>query len=132
MITLVWPGGEHSFALRLGELRALQGACDAGPEQILNRILIGAWRVDDIIETIRLGLIGGGMPDRDARDLVRRMTEGEERRGLLAYRQLALQIIMASLSADPDDPLGERTGASAAPPQNGDSAASTALEQPSD
>ena len=131
MITLVWPGGEHTFALRLGELRALQGACDAGPEQILNRMIAGAWRVDDIIETIRLGLIGGGMRDKDARDLVRRVTEGEERRGLMAYRQVALQIIMASIAADPDDPLGERTGASAAPPQNGDSAASTASEQSS-
>jgi hypothetical protein len=132
MITLVWPGGEHTFALRLGELRALQGACDAGPEQILNRIIAGVWRVDDIVETVRLGLIGGGMPDGEARKLVRRMTEGEGRRGLLAYRQIALQIIMASIAADPDDPLGERTGASAAPPQNGDSAASTAREQSSD
>ena len=69
-IELVWPGGEHTFDLRIGELQALQDACDAGPEFILNRIMAGQWRYADLFDTIRLGLIGGGMNPQRAQELV--------------------------------------------------------------
>ncbi|MEO8531014.1 MAG: gene transfer agent family protein, partial [Deltaproteobacteria bacterium] len=59
-VKLIWVGGEHEFALNIGELRALQSACDAGPEQILMRMVRQEWRIDDVCETIRLGLLGGG------------------------------------------------------------------------
>jgi len=50
MTPIRWPGGEHRFELRLGELRALQKNCDAGPEEVFNRLRAGRWRVDDVIE----------------------------------------------------------------------------------
>ncbi len=70
MIELDWHGGKSSFRLRLGELRALQEKCDAGPMLILDRLRTRVWRVDDVRETIRLGLIGAGMPAPEANKLV--------------------------------------------------------------
>lgn len=69
-IELTWPGGTHEFCLRLGELRTLQDRCDAGPEEILNRFRLGNWRVNDLIEPLRLGLIGAGLAKEEARELV--------------------------------------------------------------
>ena len=68
--TLVWKGGEHPFWLRIGELRALQQHCDAGPFWVYGRLISGQWRVEDVRETLRLGLIGGGMSEKDAGKLV--------------------------------------------------------------
>lgn len=120
---MTWVGGEHDFALDIGALRALQKACDAGPEQILHRITAGRWLVDDLFETIRLGLIGGGeVSEREARDLVGRLFDQHP---LMAFRLTAQRILIAALVGPEDDRLGEATGAPP-PPENGSSAASTA------
>ncbi len=55
-------GGKHVFRLAIAQLEELQEKCDAGPQQILRRLYDGTWRVKDVTETIRLALIGGGMP----------------------------------------------------------------------
>lgn len=128
-ITLIWAGGEHPFALSIGRLRALQKACDAGPEQILQRMRAGDWRVDDIIETLRLGLVGGGYePERDAGPLVIRMAE---QHGLLALRAPAFSVLQAALIGDwgeePEKPMGTETE-SHNPPESGGSATSTPTE----
>lgn len=120
---IAWVGGEHDFALDIGALRALQKACDAGPEQILQRITTGRWRVDDLYETIRLGLIAAGeMTEREARDLVTRLFDQHP---LMAFRLTAQAILIAALVGPEDDRLGEAMGAPP-PPENGSSAASTA------
>lgn len=121
--SIVWPGGEHRFALRLGELRALQKNCDAGPEQIFNRLRSGVWRVDDIIEPIRLGLIGSGEMDAGR--------AGPFVIGLLAqyppaqFKMTAIAIMSHSLLGDPDDPAGEAEAGEAKSPESGASPAST-------
>ena len=51
-ITLQWVGGEHEFALPLGNLRPLQEHTNAGPEQLIRRMSSGDWRVDDLMEII--------------------------------------------------------------------------------
>ena len=65
--TLVWAGGEHSFCFRIGELRALEQRRDCGIGILIKRMLSVEWYVDDILEVLRLGLIGGGLSDKDAR-----------------------------------------------------------------
>ena len=65
--TIVWRGGEHPFLLRIGELRALENACDLGSRMILLQLMSSTFRVDHVLETVRLGLIGGGMPDKEAK-----------------------------------------------------------------
>jgi hypothetical protein len=124
MSMILWVGGEHPFALDIGALRALQTACDAGPQQILNRVATGAWRVDDLYQTIRLGLIGGGMTPAEAG----RVTETAfKSHPMMQFRPPAQAVLVAALIGDPDDPLGEEPGAPP-PPENGGSATSTEPE----
>lgn len=110
---IVWAGGEHDFALRIGELRALQKNCDAGPELVLNRLRLGQWRVDDVLEPIRLGLIGGGMERGAAGDLVFKIAD---QRGFMALKLTAQAVIYTALidptaTADEDDAPEKPTGA---------------------
>ncbi|MDO1560422.1 gene transfer agent family protein [Brevundimonas sp. 2R-24] len=118
--------GEHIFRLRIGELEELQEKCDAGPEFILQRIYSGAWLVADIRETIRLGLIGGGMPPTQALALRNRYC-GEG--ALFTHKALASAILAAALmgsEGDEDEPPGEMKGeTSPSPEDDGGSPAST-------
>lgn len=75
-IVLDFGDGEYTFALPVGQLAELQTKCDAGIGLIFQRLLAGRYRdnegnivlnaleakfkYEDITETIRLGLIGGG------------------------------------------------------------------------
>lgn len=56
--------------LNIGELRALEQRTNAGAFVTMTRLLTSSWKIDDVVATIRLGLIGGGMPERDAKDLM--------------------------------------------------------------
>ncbi len=104
-VTLTWPGGEHAFALRMGELRALQQARDAGPEEVFNRLRTGRWHVDDLVHVIRLGLIGGGMDKAQAGPLVLSMMETHP---LVQFKLTALEIVAHSLMGDLEDiPAGK-------------------------
>ncbi|MBB4192798.1 gene transfer agent family protein [Rhizobium aethiopicum] len=67
---IVWPGGEHSFRLGIGELRAIEQRSDAGCAVVLMRLLSSQFKIDDVIQPIRLGLIGGGMQERDAQKVL--------------------------------------------------------------
>ncbi len=65
--TFVWGGDERTFRLGIGELLALQERRNSGPQEILNRFRLGTWRIEDIQEILRLGLIGAmTMPGTDA------------------------------------------------------------------
>lgn len=124
-VTLNWVGGEHEFALKLGQLRKLQDTCNAGPEEVLNRLRFGTWKVDDIIEPIRLGLIGAGMTNAEAGPKVMTLIEQYP---LAQFKMTSLAIMSDALFAPKDDPLGEDAG-EAAPPENGGSLTSTEAGQ---
>lgn len=123
-ILLSWPGGEHEFALRIGELRAIQEKTDAGPQQLLQRMADGQWLIDDLVEIIRHGLIGGGMDGSSARKLVYKVFDLHP---LLDLRPVSYAILGAALVGPEDDPVGEPQGATP-PPENGSSANSTEQE----
>ncbi|QYA12944.1 gene transfer agent family protein [Rhizobium sp. AB2/73] len=127
-VDLTWAGGEHTFLLGLDLLRALEVKCDAGPMHILQRLSSGQWYVDDIIETIRLGLEGGGLPKDAARNLVKRYIGHDE--PLTSFVLLARTILMAALYGAEDDPPGEsKAGENQSPThslaENGDGPAFT-------
>ncbi len=107
MALLTWAGGEHEFALAIGQLRALQERCDAGPMHILQRLATGMWRVDDVIQPIRLGLEGGGMDKGEALRLSRQFVED---RPLTESVLLAHAVLQATLFGEGDDPVGESAG----------------------
>jgi hypothetical protein len=75
-IVLPWADGEYTFRLGLGEFRELQEKCKAGPPAIHRRLLTGEWFIDDIRETVRLGLIGGGLEPARALSKVQRYVDG--------------------------------------------------------
>lgn len=104
-IDLDWADGTYAFRLAWGELEKLQEACDAGPYVILNRLNDGSWRVGDISNTIRLGLIGGGMAPVDALTKTR---EYVEKRPPAENLMFAQAILSAGLVGAPDEEPGKK------------------------
>lgn len=132
---ITWAGGEHTFDLKIEHLRALQDRCDAGPEWILARLSNKQWHVNDVVDTIRLGLEGGGMEKDDARKMVKRYVED---RPLTMSVLTAQAVLMLALYGDPDDQPGE-AGAGEEKPirtrdqeESGDSTGSTSGQVSSD
>lgn len=103
-VELTWAGGEHEFLLTVDLLRALQDKCDAGPEFILQRLSSKRWFVDDVIQPIRLGLEGGGLPKDEARKLVKNHVEDLP---LTFSVMTARAVLMATLYGNGDDLPGE-------------------------
>jgi hypothetical protein len=105
-IDLDWADGTYSFRLGWKELAELQEKVDCGPYFLLDRLRSGAWRVGDISETIRLGLIGGDkeMVPVKALKLVQRYVEARPPMENLAY---AIAILTAGVLGAPDEKLGE-------------------------
>lgn len=93
-LTMPWGDGEHRFRLAIGQLRELQDKCSAGPAEILHRITAGTWRVDDLRETLRLGLVGGGVKPVEALILVQRYVDA---RPLLESVPPAQAVLLAAL-----------------------------------
>lgn len=125
---ITWAGGEHEFDLKIEHLRALQDRCDAGPEWILARLSNKQWHVNDVVDTIRLGLEGGGMEKGEARKLVQRYVED---RPLTLSVLTAQAVLLLALYGDPDDQPGEPDAGTGKPTrtrdpeENGASTAST-------
>lgn len=94
--------GYYDLCLRIDELIQLQEKLGAGPNVIAMRLLQGEWLVNDLIEVIRLGLIGGGMGQREAYDLVHRVIAPGY---LVDYAALAGQVIFAAMSGVEDEPF---------------------------
>jgi hypothetical protein len=111
-VELVWAGDLRKFRLGIDELLALQDKRDAGPQEIANRLRKQSWRVQDVHETIRLGLLGGGM---DAK-LAQRLVDEQARPGKLASSALiAFAIIVSAIQGDENDPVGKEQAAAGAP-----------------
>lgn len=76
-IELAWADGTYLFALKLKQIEELQRLCGAGLGEIAQRLLVEQrWRVSDVVETLRLGLIGGGLPAVRARELIETYVDG--------------------------------------------------------
>lgn len=102
-ITFEWADGEHTFRLAIGQLRELQDKCSAGPMEILDRLAGRTWRVDDVRETIRLGLMGGGKGASEALTFVKRYVDDAP---LTDNVHVAQAILLAALIGVSDDPVG--------------------------
>lgn len=103
-ITLDFADGTHAFALKWGQLIELQEKLDAGPYFVLSRLIDGTWRMGDICEVIRLGLIGGGAEPLAALRLVRTYVEA---RPPLESLPTAQAVLGAALMGAPDEKPGK-------------------------
>lgn len=111
-IRLNWPGGEHDFLLRIGELEALDDLTDAGVLDFRYRLSLGQARgsllyspikIREVIACLRLGLIGAGMKRDEAE---RRVKDAFINGDVGELNLLALTVISNSLKAKAHDPLG--------------------------
>lgn len=99
-ITIPFGDGRHPFALPLGQVRELQEKTGGiGPLMLLRRIQGGSWLIDDLRETIRLGLIGGGMAPVEALKLVERYCDA---RPPAEYAPSAHAVLLAFINGVPE------------------------------
>lgn len=122
-IDLEFGDGTYTFRLGWKEIISLQEKLDIGPYMLQQRLLTGEWRVQDIGETIRWGLLGGGMQAPEANRLVRSFVESnpvledadKSAAALVGSRLnnwgIALAVINAALVGAPEEgKLGEAGG----------------------
>lgn len=102
-IELDWPDEPRTFRLRIGELRELQEKCgNRGPLTIFSALMSGQWLVDDVVQPIRLGLIGAGMSKEAALQLVNKhCTDGHLRDCVT----IAQAIVLRAVTGPADEPL---------------------------
>lgn len=131
-IIIDWPGGNHAFQLRLGELHQLQEKTDSGPEFLLRKLQAGQWAASDLREILRLGLVGGGLDHASA---VKAVDCALNNVPLMDFKVPALAVLVAALYGPPDDEVGknspvEPTPAESEKTDDGGSATSTASALP--
>lgn len=89
-----FAGRRRAFQLRIGEIGELEQVCGAGLGAVYARVATMQWRMDDLRETVRLGLIGGGATPAAAQSLVERYIDADD-----APKGEALQLAADILSA---------------------------------
>lgn len=146
IVTLDWADGTYPFALKIEQLAELQEACGAGPwyiqwalEAAIMARSMGMAPPKDaspayVIDTIRLGLIGGGMDPVSALKKVRTYVGPGQ---LNDNVQTAFAIIGVALQGAPEDrpekpQAGARKSASRSRGARSGSRRSTEPGQPSD
>lgn len=107
-ITLDFGDGTYEFRLAWAQLIALQEKTDAGPYFILQRLVNGDWRVQDIAEIIRQGLIGGGKTPVEATKLVKLYVEQRPLMETDGPLTTAVKVLNAALEGNEEErDLGE-------------------------
>lgn len=110
--TIIWAGGEDVFCLaKVGLILELEEKCDAGIAAVMKRLVDNVWKLHDVREPIRLGLIGGGMDPEKAMAAVKRHVDDTP---LTSSVLLAYQIIAAVMVGVKDDLVGKGEAAEAA------------------
>lgn len=121
--------GTYTFRLGLGEIEELERKCEASLFAVAGRLSpsLRDARLREISETIRLGLIGGGMAPVDALVLTRRYVD---ERPLDESRDVAFAVAMAGLMRVHPGELGEPPGEAPAAQSNGSTSPPSAPPQP--
>lgn len=105
-ISLAWGDGDHDFNIaKIGQIFELQDKCGCGLMEIFNRLREGRWRFEDIRETLRLGLIGGGKSPAEALVLTKRYVD---ERPFAENTQAAMTILMAAIVGPPGEEQPEK------------------------
>lgn len=104
--TIIWAHGEDQFCLsKVGLILDLEEKCKAGIAVIMTRLGSGSFGLNDVRETIRLGLIGGGMTPEKAMSAVKNHVDASP---LASSVLVAYAIIEAVMVGVPDDPVGKK------------------------
>lgn len=127
-IDLDWAGGSHTFRLGLAEIEELEAAVDMSVFLLHAAMAapVPFARLRHYSETIRLGLIGGGMVPVEARLLVGRYVDERPLAESVALGQVVLRAAMERVYTSEEEPPGERTA-----PRSSDSTSAPSTETPS-
>lgn len=106
--------GEYTFRLTVPCLIELEQKCDAPFTVILRRLTSGEYKIEDVRQTIRLALIGGGMAPTEALRIVKRYVD--ETPPLEAALKIARLALMGVLFGFEAAPLGNPEAAPAGSP----------------
>lgn len=100
-VTLDWADGKYTFRLTVKGAIELEDKCNAPIAVIAQRIQTGGYRVEDVRQTIRLGLIGGGTSPIDAAKLVERYVDNRPLAEGMVMARLVLGGMMYGFEAHP-------------------------------
>lgn len=133
-VDLHFADGEYSFKLGLEQIALIEKECNAGIGAIYARTLRGRWgmgddeiipteaeyRFSELVQIIRLGLIGGGMESHRVNPLIRAYVTdvGDQRVAMRRTWSLAAAIL-ASLIEGYTPPKKAQPGESPATPMKG-------------
>lgn len=105
-IELIWGDGEHTFNLaKIAQALELEEKCGVGVREILERLCNDRWHLNDVRETIRLAMIGGGMEAPKAALLVKRYFDERPWQESVQTAQL---ILIAAIVGVPGDEVGKK------------------------
>ena len=107
-ISLPFGDDTHVFKLGYGQIKELQDTVDAGPFVIFDSLLKNTWKIEYIRETIRCGLVGGGMAGIDAIRMVKTYVEDVENYPIQANVLIAAAILNAALMGAPEEDVGKK------------------------
>ncbi|MGB6119580.1 MAG: gene transfer agent family protein [Mesorhizobium sp.] len=107
-VTAFLGDGEHAFALPYPLIEELQRTTGASIGVLFTRVRTLAFAIGDIAETIRLGLIGGGLTPEAAFQLVETYVKPRPLAETLPVAMSILEVVWFGTPAD--QPSGDQTG----------------------
>ena len=104
-VNLVWADGEHRFHLKYPQLKELEDKVGCGTKALYRRIRSGDWKITDLGEVLRLGLIGGDMKPPDAYKLVQRYVYERPFEESVLPAQAVLMAVLFGVPAETGAPV---------------------------
>ena len=101
----------HIFKIGYGQIKDIQDTTDAGVEFILKSMFDGTWKIEYIRETIRCGLIGGGMSPAEAIRMVKTYVEDTETYPIAGNIPIAASILAAAIYGAEEEDKGKKAEA---------------------
>lgn len=89
-IVMAFGDSDYLFRLPLKQIAELQEKCKAGIGTIYRRVVVGEYYAEDLTETVRLGLVGGGVEATKARLLIERYLDPLPMIDRLTYAEAVL------------------------------------------
>src|SRR5690606_885891 len=108
--TAFFGDGKKTFALTTPMIEELERNIGQGIGALYARFMASQFHFKDIIETVRLGLIGGGMSPADAQALIDAYAKP---RPIMETYPLAFDILDARWNGAPEGKTGQLAGADA-------------------
>ena len=135
-VTLIWGDGENKFRFAIGQFRELQerinqrrvaiGAPLVGPMTLLASLRANDAWPDDVRDVLRIGLIGGGMPLKEA---ARKLSLYFDNKPPFESMLTAYAALFAGLVGAPDPNAVEETVKKKTPTSSVQSTSESSTEQ---